>query len=50
MTLLRGLLPLLASLPIPGEAGRRLTTEFKAKYADWPINSLSAFVRSVYAE
>jgi glyoxylase-like metal-dependent hydrolase (beta-lactamase superfamily II) len=32
------------------EAGKQLTTEFKAKYADWPINSLAGFVRSVYAE
>jgi len=32
------------------EAGKRLTAEFKQKYADWPINSLSNFVKSIYAE
>lgn len=32
------------------EAGKRLTVEFKAKYSDWPINSVSGFVKSVYAE
>ena len=32
------------------DAGKQLTTEFKTKYADWPINSVTAFVRSVYAE
>jgi len=32
------------------DAGKQLTTEFKAKYADWPINNLTGFVRSVYAE
>jgi glyoxylase-like metal-dependent hydrolase (beta-lactamase superfamily II) len=32
------------------EAGKRLTVEFKAKYSDWPISSVSGFVRSVYAE
>jgi glyoxylase-like metal-dependent hydrolase (beta-lactamase superfamily II) len=32
------------------EAGKRLTVEFKAKYSDWPISSVSGFVKSVYAE
>lgn len=32
------------------DAGKQLTTEFKAKYADWPIINLTGFVRSVYAE
>ena len=32
------------------EAGKRLTVEFKAKYSDWPINSVAGFVKSVYAE
>ena len=32
------------------DAGRQLTTEFKAKYSGWPINNLTGFVRSVYAE
>ena len=32
------------------EAGKRLTAEFKAKYADWPINSVTNFVKSIYAE
>ena len=32
------------------DAGRQLTTEFKAKYPDWPINSLAGFVRTIYAE
>ena len=32
------------------EAGKSLTTEFKQKYADWPINSLANFVKSIYAE
>jgi hypothetical protein len=32
------------------EAGKRLTVEFKTKYSDWPINSVSGFVLSVYAE
>jgi glyoxylase-like metal-dependent hydrolase (beta-lactamase superfamily II) len=32
------------------QAGAQLTTEFKAKYSDWPINSVAGFVRSVYAE
>jgi glyoxylase-like metal-dependent hydrolase (beta-lactamase superfamily II) len=32
------------------EAGKSLTIEFKQKYADWPINSLANFVKSIYAE
>ena len=32
------------------DAGMLLTAEFKAKYADWPINSLTNFVKSIYAE
>ncbi len=32
------------------DAGKRLTTAFKAKYADWPINDLTNFVKSIYAE
>ncbi|HKE23850.1 MAG TPA: MBL fold metallo-hydrolase [Bryobacteraceae bacterium] len=32
------------------DAGKQLTAEFKTKYADWPINSVAGFVRSVYAE
>lgn len=32
------------------EAGKLLTTEFKQKYADWPINSVTNFVKSIYAE
>ena len=32
------------------EAGRTLTTEFKAKYPDWPINTVANFVKSIYAE
>jgi glyoxylase-like metal-dependent hydrolase (beta-lactamase superfamily II) len=32
------------------EAGKVITTEFKAKYPDWPINNLTNFVNSVYAE
>ncbi len=32
------------------EAGKLLTAEFKQKYADWPINSLANFVKSIYAE
>ena len=32
------------------EAGKRLTAEFKTKYADWPINSVTNFVKSIYAE
>jgi glyoxylase-like metal-dependent hydrolase (beta-lactamase superfamily II) len=33
-----------------GDAGMRLTAEFKAKYADWPINTVANFVNSIYAE
>jgi glyoxylase-like metal-dependent hydrolase (beta-lactamase superfamily II) len=32
------------------DAGKRLTTEFKKKYADWPINNLTNFVKSIYEE
>ena len=32
------------------DAGKQLTADFKAKYADWPINNVTGFVRSVYAE
>jgi hypothetical protein len=32
------------------DAGKQMSTEFKAKYADWPSMNLAAFVRSVYAE
>lgn len=32
------------------EAGKRLTDEFKTKYADWPNTNVSGFVRSIYAE
>jgi len=32
------------------DAGGRLTTELKTKYAGWPINNLNNFVKSVYAE
>ena len=32
------------------DAGTRLTAEFKAKYPDWPINSVANFVNSIYAE
>jgi glyoxylase-like metal-dependent hydrolase (beta-lactamase superfamily II) len=32
------------------EAGKQLTAEFKTKYADWPINSVTNFVKSIYAE
>ena len=32
------------------DAGMRLTSEFKMKYPDWPINSVSGFVNSIYAE
>ena len=32
------------------DAGRQLTVEFKAKYSDWPINNLTNFVKSIYAE
>jgi glyoxylase-like metal-dependent hydrolase (beta-lactamase superfamily II) len=32
------------------EAGRMLTAEFKTKYPDWPINDVTNFVKSIYAE
>ena len=32
------------------DAGRQLTLEFKKKYSDWPINNLTNFVKSIYAE
>ena len=32
------------------EAGRKLTAEFKAKYADWPSMNVTNFVKSIYAE
>jgi glyoxylase-like metal-dependent hydrolase (beta-lactamase superfamily II) len=32
------------------DAGKQLTAEFKAKYADWPISSVAGFVKSIYAE
>jgi hypothetical protein len=32
------------------DAGRQLTIEFKTKYAGWPINNLTNFVKSIYAE
>ncbi len=32
------------------DAGAILTTECRKKYADWPISSLTGFVKSVYAE
>ncbi len=32
------------------DAGMRLTSGFKMKYPDWPINSVSGFVNSIYAE
>jgi glyoxylase-like metal-dependent hydrolase (beta-lactamase superfamily II) len=32
------------------EAGRLLTSEFKTKYADWPITTVTNFVKSIYAE
>ena len=32
------------------DAGKVLTAEFKTKYSDWPINNLTNFVRSIYAE
>ena len=31
-------------------AGKQLTSEFKEKYSDWPINSVAGFVKSVYVE
>jgi hypothetical protein len=32
------------------DAGKQLTVEFKTKYSDWPINNLTNFVKSIYAE
>jgi len=32
------------------EAGKRLESEFKAKYPAWPSMNVSGFVRSIYAE
>jgi glyoxylase-like metal-dependent hydrolase (beta-lactamase superfamily II) len=32
------------------DAGKLLTAEFKTKYANWPINNLTNFVKSIYAE
>jgi glyoxylase-like metal-dependent hydrolase (beta-lactamase superfamily II) len=32
------------------DAGKLLTAEFKTKYADWPINNVTNFVKSIYAE
>jgi glyoxylase-like metal-dependent hydrolase (beta-lactamase superfamily II) len=32
------------------DAGKQLTAEFKTKYADWPINNLGNFVKSIYTE
>jgi glyoxylase-like metal-dependent hydrolase (beta-lactamase superfamily II) len=32
------------------KAGELLTTEFKTKYADWPITTVANFVKSIYAE
>jgi glyoxylase-like metal-dependent hydrolase (beta-lactamase superfamily II) len=32
------------------EAGRSLTGEFKTKYSDWPIATVTNFVKSIYAE
>jgi glyoxylase-like metal-dependent hydrolase (beta-lactamase superfamily II) len=31
-------------------AGRLLTAEFKTKYSDWPIDDVTNFVKSIYAE
>jgi hypothetical protein len=31
-------------------AGEMLTAEFKSRYPDWPIKSVSDFVQSIYAE
>jgi glyoxylase-like metal-dependent hydrolase (beta-lactamase superfamily II) len=31
-------------------AGTQLSTEFKAKYSDWPSMNVAGFVRSIYAE
>jgi hypothetical protein len=32
------------------EAGQTLSDEFRAKYPDWHIKSVSGFVKSIYAE
>jgi len=32
------------------DAGKQLTAEFKMKYPDWPINNVTNFVKSIYAE
>jgi glyoxylase-like metal-dependent hydrolase (beta-lactamase superfamily II) len=32
------------------DAGKQLSTEFKAKYSDWPSMNVAGFVRSIYAE
>jgi hypothetical protein len=32
------------------DAGKRLESEFKTKYPDWPAMNVTGFVRSVYAE
>jgi glyoxylase-like metal-dependent hydrolase (beta-lactamase superfamily II) len=32
------------------DAGKQLTAEFKMRYADWPINTVANFVKSIYAE
>jgi glyoxylase-like metal-dependent hydrolase (beta-lactamase superfamily II) len=32
------------------DAGKQLSTEFKAKYSDWPTMNVASFVRSIYAE
>jgi len=32
------------------DAGKQLSAEFKAKYADWPTMNVAGFVRSIYAE
>jgi glyoxylase-like metal-dependent hydrolase (beta-lactamase superfamily II) len=32
------------------QAGQSLTSDFKAKYPDWPITNVADFVKSIYAE
>ena len=32
------------------DAGKQLSTEFKAKYPDWPSMNVASFVHSIYAE
>src|SRR5580704_16524954 len=32
------------------DAGKQLSTEFKAKYSDWPSMNVAGFVHSIYAE